>query len=653
VGIWEWNITDNYMRWDAQMFRIYGMEPTPDGLVNRDEWFKHLLPEDRFAQKIRNKTTNPHESTSHEFRCHRVGDSEIRYIRSVEAMRTDAHGQIESIVGTNLDITELKRTEDILRESERHLRAVIDALPVAIYTTDALGKLTHFNHTAVEFSGRTPELGTDQWCVHLRLYNPDGSYLPNDQCPMAIALKEGRQILGAEAIAERPDGSRVWFTAHPTPLHDTYGKLIGGINMLIDITERKRLDQVLLENNIELKKSKNLAEKANRAKSDFLSNMSHELRTPLSAILGFAQLIDASNPPPTPSQKRSVNQILQAGWYLLDLINEILDLTLIESGRLPISMEIVSLAELIRECETMIEPQALNRRVTMHFPTFDSPLVVKADNTRLKQAVINLLSNAIKYNRPNGSVTVTCGVCATNRIRISVEDTGEGLSPDQLTQLFQPFNRLGKENSSEEGTGIGLVMTKRLIKLMGGNIHVKSTVGKGTIFSIDLDVASSQAVEKNLQDLLQNVIPMPAQTKPSTTKRTILYVEDNPANLALIEDVITEHMDIVLLTARDAYNGIDIARVAQPDLILMDIGLPGLSGTEALKILAKDPLTNHIPVIALSANAIPSDIEKGLQAGFFSYLTKPIIINEFMATLESAFEFTHQQSMRVNEENIT
>lgn len=464
---------------------------------------------------------------------------------------------------------------------------------------------------------------------------------------MAIALREDRQLLGAEAIAARPDGSRIWFTAHPTPLHDTQGKLIGGINMMIDITERKRLDQVLLENNIELKKAKNLAEKANRAKSDFLSNMSHELRTPLSAILGFAQLIEASNPPPTPSQKRSVDQILQAGWYLLDLINEILDLTLIESGRMPVSMETVSLAELIHECETMIEPQALNRNITMHFPKFEQPVIVRADSTRLKQALINLLSNAIKYNRHYGEVHVTCSECDTNRIRISVEDTGEGLPPEKLSQLFQPFNRLGKENSSEEGTGIGLVMTKRLIKLMGGNIHVKSTLGKGTTFSIDLDMAVEEedVIDVKPEDVL-NILPMPV--KPDAPKRTLLYVEDNAANLTLIEDVLASRSDILLLTARDGHSGIELARVAQPDLILMDINLPGISGMEALKILSKDPITHNIPVVAISANAIPRDIEKGLEAGFFRYLTKPIKINEFMHTIDSALELTVQKPMRIN-----
>jgi PAS domain S-box-containing protein len=638
VGIWELNLAENCMRWDQQMFRIYGIPPTVDGIVKRDVWAQHLLPDDQKSQIDWDKAFHLQEGRPREFRIKKSSTNEVRHIRSVDTLRTDSHGKAESIIGTNLDITEIKHTEEVLRESERHLRAVIDALPVAIYATDAKGRLTHFNQTAVEFSGQLPELGSDRWCKELKLFHPDGSIMPYHQSPMAIVLKEGHMLYGVEAMAERPDKTRVNFIAHPTPLRDTSGVIIGGINMLIDITERKRLDQVLLENNLELNKAKNLAEKANRAKSDFLSNMSHELRTPLNAILGFAQLIDASTPPPSPSQKRSVAQILQAGWYLLDLINEILDLTLIESGRVPLSMELVSLNEIMYECKTMLEPQALNRNITLNFPDFQSPFMVNADNTRLKQVLINLLSNAIKYNRPNGTVNVTCIKCAPDRAQISVADSGEGLSPEQLSQLFQPFNRLGKENSTEEGTGIGLVMTKRLVKLMGGKISVRSDVGKGTIFNVELSMGTG-----NLAVITEPAPPplLKHHRKMNTATRcTLLYVEDNSANVTLIESILSARSDFFLLTARDGPAGIELARLAQPDLILMDINLPGISGTEALKILARDPLTSHIPVIALSANAIPQDIEKGLEAGFFRYLTKPIRINEFMNTLDAALDIT-------------
>lgn len=644
VGIWELNLSNNRMRWDKQMFRIYGVQPTIDGFVNRDVWIQHLVSDDRLEQEGWDEIAHFQKGRHREFRIKQGGTNNIRQIRSVNTLRIDAKGKIESIVGTNLDITEIKRAEDILRESERHLRSVIDSLPVAIYATDADGALTHFNQTAVEFFGFMPELGDHNWYKDLILFYPDGSPLAYEQSPVPIAFQLDNQLVGVEAIVERADKSRINFVAHPTLLRDTSGKIIGGINMLIDITERKRLDQVLLENNIELNKAKILAEKANRAKSDFLSNMSHELRTPLNAILGFAQLIDASNPPPTPSQKRSVSQILQAGWYLLDLINEILDLTLIESGRLSLSMEMVSLPDLMRECQTMIEPQALNRNITLDFPDFDSAFIVSADSTRLKQVLINLLSNAIKYNRQNGKVTVTCSEYNYDRARITVEDTGEGLSAEQLSQLFQPFNRLGKENSNEEGTGIGLVMTKRLIKLMGGKISVSSELGKGTIFSVELSMGTNNPAIITEQAAVKN------HRKNNITKRTLLYVEDNPANLDLVEDIIATRSEFSLLTARDGFAGVELARLVQPDLILMDINLPGMTGTEALKVLAKDSLTKHIPVIALSANAIPRDIEKGLEAGFFRYLTKPIRIDEFMNALDAALELKHKKTTKLKKE---
>jgi len=651
VGIWEWNLLNNTVHWDAQMFRIYGVEPTPDGYIHYKQWLSYLLPEDLATQQeAQQKAIRTGAQSIREYRITPQNDTGLRYIRSVETTRSNSLGQVESIVGTNLDITERKSIENTLRENERHLRSVIDALPVAIYTTDAKGTLTHFNQAAVDFSGQTPELGTDHWSVGMKLWRPDGSPLAHDQSPMAIALKEDRQILGAEAIAERPDGTRVWFTAHPTPLHDADGKLTGGINMLIDVTERKRLDKVLLENNIELKKAKNLADKANLAKSDFLSNMSHELRTPLSAILGFAQLLAASKTPPSPSQKRSIDQILQAGWYLLDLINEILDLTLIESGKLSFSMENVSLTALMQECHVMIEAQATQRNISIDFHQPETEVVVKADHTRLKQVLINLLSNAVKYNREHGKIIVTFIEHEPGRVRLCVEDTGEGLSPEKVAQLFQPFNRLGKENSAVEGTGIGLVMTKRLIELMGGKIDVESTVGKGTIFSIELE-AVAQGLFPGISESERNEITL-RQSKNLNRKFRLLYIEDNPANLMLIGDILEARADIDMLSARDGYSGIDLARSTLPDLILMDINLPGINGTDALKILARDPLTSHIPVIALSANAIPRDIEKGLSAGFFRYLTKPIKIPEFIDTLDLALELDNEKSVKKSKEKI-
>ena len=273
------------------------------------------------------------------------------------------------------------------------------------------------------------------------------------------------------------------------------------------------------------------------------------------------------------------------------------------------------------------------------------PYFVKADRTRVKQILINLLSNAIKYNRTDGTVVVDCLANAPGRVRICVTDNGEGLAADKLAQLFQPFNRLGQEANVEEGTGIGLVVCKRLIELMGGVIGVESTVGTGSVFWIELD--------RTPEPLTAGGVAMPvertaARIPAEARSRTVLYVEDNPANLMLVEDLLARRPDITLLTAQDGGQGIEIARASRPDLILMDINLPGISGVAALRILLEDASTTHIPVVALSANALPRDIQKGLEAGFFRYLTKPIKVNEFMDTLDVALKFAETESARAS-----
>jgi CheY-like chemotaxis protein len=272
----------------------------------------------------------------------------------------------------------------------------------------------------------------------------------------------------------------------------------------------------------------------------------------------------------------------------------------------------------------------------MSFPEFDGPYYVKADRTRVKQIFVNLLSNAIKYNRVGGTVEVKCSANTALRTQVSFHDTGEGLSPEKLAQLFQPFNRLGQEAGVEEGTGIGLVVSKRLAELMGGEIGAESTVGVGSVFWVEL--ISTDATEL-VVDADELPVMTVLQTHADAPSHTVLCVEDNPANLMLIEKLVARRPDIRLLSARDGNRGIEIARASKPDVILMDINLPGISGLVALRILAEDPETAMIPVVALSANAMPHDIERGLDAGFFRYLTKPIKVGEFLETLDAALKF--------------
>ncbi len=464
----------------------------------------------------------------------------------------------------------------------------------------------HDHDAAADALGREQLATTREDAVHVR---------------ERLATAREQEIRAAETSQAASDD-------HMLMLQQVNARLITANLEAQKLAEQVQMTQVQLEN------ARFVAEKANLAKSAFLSSMSHELRTPLNAILGFAQLLEVGAPPPTVAQAERLQQIIKAGWYLLELINQILDLAVIESGKLSLSREAVSMAEVMHECQAMIEPQAQQRGIQISFPTFDHDWFANADRTRVKQALLNLLSNAIKYNRPQGTVAVTCNVGSLDRIRVSIQDSGAGLPPEKLLQLFQPFNRLGQETGAEEGTGIGLVVTKQLVELMGGSIGVESKVGVGSEFWIEL-------VGDVMPQLAAGLLPAaPApQAQPGAPRRSLLYVEDNPANLMLVEQIIASHPHLHMLSACDGPLGIALARAHLPEVILMDINLPGINGVEAMKILRADPRTAHIPILALSANAMPHDIEKGLAAGFFRYLTKPIKVSEFMQALDQALKF--------------
>ncbi len=523
---------------------------------------------------------------------------------------------------------EQKKLDQRLRDQQFYTRSLIESNVDAMIATDPSGIITDVNKQMEALTGCTRD---ELIGAPFRDYFTDPE---RAEAGIKLVLRE-KKVTDYELTARARDGRATVVSYNATTFYDRDRTLQGVFAAARDVTERKRLDQALEETNVELERAKVAADRANLAKSDFLSTMSHELRSPLNAILGFAQLMESASPLPTPDQKASIDQILQAGWYLLELINEILDLALIESGKLLLSLEPVSLIELLADCKAMIEPQALRSDIRLSFPRTDSSLAVRADRTRMKQVLVNLLSNAVKYNRPGGLVEVTCSATTAERTRISCRDTGAGLSSEQLAQLFQPFNRLGQEAGAAEGTGIGLVVSKRLVEHMGGQIGAESTVGVGSVFWIELTSTGA------LQAVVGSTEPGPVagiEVPTDVRIRTVLYVEDNPANLMLVDSVLARRSDIRLLTARDGSSGVEMARMSRPDVILMDINLPGISGIEALKILAGDPLTAHIPVIALSANAMPRDIEKGLKAGFFRYLTKPIKVLQFMAALDIALK---------------
>jgi PAS domain S-box-containing protein len=577
---------------------------------------------------------------------------ELTYIRkdgsrfpavvSVTALRDEREGIIGYLlIGTDNSArkqveAEQKKLDQRLRDQQFYTRSLIESNIDALMTTDPLGIITDVNKQMEALTG----------CTRDELIGaPFKNYFTDPEradAGIKLVLSE-KKVTDYELTARARDGKKTEVSYNATTFYDRDRTLQGVFAAARDVTDRKRNEQALQESNVEMETARSAAEKANLAKSDFLSSMSHELRSPLNAILGFAQLMESASPPPTDSQKESIGQILQAGWHLLKLINEILDLAVIESGKVSLSTESVSLAEVLAECQAMMESQAQKHGISLTFPHFENPIYVKADRTRLKQIIINLLSNAIKYNKEHGSVivdciTMDCTVGAAQRIRISVKDTGAGLAPEKIVQLFQPFNRLGQEASGVAGTGIGLVVTKRLAELMNGVLGVESSVGQGSVFWCELMSSVAPQLEPHDDAKPAISIELPA----GSHKRTLLYVEDNPANMKLVEQLIQRRPDLQLLTAVNGSLGIKIARESIPNVILMDINLPGISGIDALKILRDDTVTAHIPVIALSANAMTRDIKMGLEKGFFRYLTKPIKVNEFMDTLNVALEYAER-----------
>ncbi len=565
----------------------------------------------------------------------RKDGSRVPAIVSVTALR-DADDKVIGYLLISTDNTARKQAlveqallDQRLREQQFYTRSLIESNIDALMTTDPRGIISDVNQQMEALTGRTRDelIGA-----------PFKNYFTEpDRAEQGIrrVLAEGK-VTNYELTAQALDGSQTVVSFNATTLHDRDRKLIGVFAAARDVTERKQFEHALQETNAALEIARAAAETANRAKSEFLSSMSHELRTPLNAVLGFAQLMSSSEPPPSAEQQSSIDQITKGGWYLLHLINEILDLTMIESGKISLSLEAMAITDVLHDCQVMMGPQAHKRGITLRFAPLDEGVFIVADRTRVKQVVINLLSNAIKYNRSGGEVEVHCTDVGNQMTRVSVRDTGAGLSEDQVAQLFQPFNRLGQEVGLEEGTGIGLVVTRQLVEQMGGRIGVDSVVGQGSVFWVEFGTTVAPVLDSpassggGSMEALASGLPRPL--------RSLLYVEDNPANLALVEQLIARRSDLNMISAIDGHLGIQLAHACQPALILMDINLPGLSGFGALRLLQADGGTAHIPVLALSANAMPRDIARGLEAGFFRYLTKPIRVPEFMAALDEALE---------------
>jgi PAS domain S-box-containing protein len=542
-----------------------------------------------------------------------------------------AHNAIHRLVLTDVD--ERKMAQDQIRISDVALKAVSQG--VLITSPDM--RVVSANHSFMTMFGYSAQELKEFDCARFNGPLTDAASIAAFNKAIAAS-----QEFSAEFLNYRKNGTCFWNEVFVSPVRDEQGQLTHFISINTDITERKDLHQALQDRNLELQRTTSIAEKANLAKSDFLSSMSHELRTPLNSILGFAQLLEAGQPPLTAQQQTRIEMIQRGGWYLLTLIEEILDLASIESGKVKLALEPVSVTKVLADCQSMIEPDVIRSGIVVEFPDLSESLLVVADAIRLKQVIVNLLSNAIKYNRAHGTVAVKVTAPTQQTLRISVHDTGQGLPAELLPQLFLPFNRLGQEAGIIKGTGIGLVVTRRLTELMGGSVGVSSVLGLGSTFWAELSAAPAQTlVDERGREAPGQCLPV-IERVPMLC--TVLYVEDDCANLDLVAQTLAERPHIQLLRALSASEGIALARLHKPHVILMDIDLPDISGLDALKILQLDPFTQHIPVLAVSANAMPLDIVHGLAAGFFRYLTKPLVIREFLEVLDLALELSARRS---------
>jgi PAS domain S-box-containing protein len=514
---------------------------------------------------------------------------------------------------------ELEATKDQIKEVNLMLHTVLDTIPVRIFWKDRnlvyLGCNRLFAQDAAKSSPQEVIGMSDydmSWRDTADLYRADDRQV----------IEGGQPKLNFEEPQSHPDGTITWLRTSKAPLRDASGKIIGVLGTYEDITAEKRHEQDLIA-------ARDEATRANQAKDLFLASMSHELRTPLNAVLGFGELLEADVDSGMPVQQEFVKHILTAGQQLLGLIDEILDLSRIETGKLALNLRPLRIADLTSSCVSQVAAGMANQRnITIENTITDATLLVQGDDQRLRQVLINLLTNAVKYNKENGRVTLSSVNEKTGRLRIEVRDTGAGIAPDKLSLLFSPFERLEQKHGSIPGVGIGLHITKQLVEAMNGAVGVESVRGQGSTFWFELPLAEESAVpvvapETSTQSITQG-----------DARFVVLYIEDNLANVLLAKKALQSRPYIELLVAGTAEEGLTIAEEERPDLILMDIQLPGIDGITATTLLKKVDATREIPVVALSANAMQEDIDRALNAGCSDYLTKPIGLKKLYEVIE-------------------
>lgn len=613
IGTWEVDLQTYRISWSSVAAELFdapsGFEPTFQGFLAR---VSSAEQRDKL-QKLLAHTVATGEQADVEVAL-TTTDGRIGWRRLV-AHCEQKNGRCVRLFGTSQDITQrMEKTLALEREKQR-LSHIIDGTRVGTWQLNvATATLTVNAHWADMLGHTEAELSPLPLTRFNAMVHPDDLALMHSR--VNAHFRGDVDVYACDYRLAHKSGGWTWVRARGQVIaRDDDGNAIEMYGIHEDITA--------------LVLAREQAEAANQAKSQFLSSMSHELRTPMNAILGFAQVLDV-DAALSDDQHESLDEILKAGRHLLRLINEVLDLSKIEAGHIDLSIEPVELLPLALDSQALLQPMAHERRIAVDVELAPH-WVVQGDHVRLKQVLLNLLSNAIKYNKPGGSVRVTASAAMGGGVVLSVQDTGLGFAPDTHDQVFQPFTRLHAEHTDVEGSGIGLTITQRLVEMMGGRIDFTSEWGVGSVFRVTLPEGQLRQV---------SAVPLPqaglaaGQPAPVARQATVLCVDDNPANLKLVSRILGDRSDLRLLTALSPQLGLDMVGAHRPDLVLLDINMPDMDGYAVLKALRADRALDATPVVAVTANAMPRDIQRGLDAGFAAYITKPFDVVQFRATVD-------------------
>ncbi|WP_028484743.1 PAS domain-containing protein [Thioalkalivibrio sp. ALE17] len=621
-GVWDWDIKSGRMTFSGQYEPMLGYRPG-ELEPSVESWKGSVHPEDLggVQQQLADYLAGDSDRYNVELRLRCKNGSYKWVLCRGTVVERDVRGDPVRMIGIHSDIDARKAAEETLQIFRHVVNSVLDGVLVI----DAAGVIQLASPAVRAIFGYDQQ---DLVGNNVSMLMPDPVRSEHDGYLQRYRASGEARVINrlVEVTGQKADGAEF-------PLEVSVSEIaIAGqqyfVGLLRDISERKQAEEALVA-------AREEADRANQAKSEFLSSMSHELRTPMNAILGFGQLLEYDDSLGEEPQE-NVSEILRAGKHLLELINEILDLAKIESGRIDMSLEPVEVDPVVQECLSLVGTAADQRHIHLHHEGTEG-VVVRADLTRLKQALLNLVSNAVKYNRDGGHVKVDTHREGSDRLRIRVADTGKGIPEDKLEDLFDPFNRLDAENSGIEGTGIGLTLTRRMVELMRGTVGVESEPEVGSTFWIELPLAGAGAEGSPLRGA-EPALPRGASPEDcglsDEQSRTVLYIEDNPANLRLVEQLVGQLPEVRLLTAHTPWLGMDLVREHRPDLILLDINLPGMDGYQVLEVLQAEAELERTPVVAVTANAMPRDIERGMAAGFADYLTKPLNVGQFLDTVQ-------------------